>query len=73
MTMLTEFDTSLPSIRQVQNLIKEKDAVELKLTTGDVITGKILWQDSQCMMLASDSGEKYTVWKQAIAYLKPQG
>ncbi len=73
MTMLTQFDTSLPSIRQVQNLIKEKDAIELKLTTGDVIIGKILWQDLQCMMLTLDNGEKITVWKQAIAYLKPQG
>jgi host factor-I protein len=73
MTMLTEFDTSLPSIRQVQNLIKDKDAVEVKLTTGDVIIGKILWQDLQCMMLTLDNGEKITVWKQAIAYLKPQG
>ncbi len=73
MTMLTEFDTSLPSIRQVQNLIKETNSVELKLTTGDVIVGKILWQDLQCMMLTDDSNQKYTVWKQAIAYMKPQG
>ncbi len=67
-----EFDTSLPSIRQVQNLIKQTTAVELKLLTGDIITGKILWQDPQCVMIAAENGEKTTIWKQAIAYLKPK-
>jgi host factor-I protein len=71
--MLTEFDTSLPSVRQVQNLIKDTGLVEIKLLTGDVLTGKVLWQDIQCLMLADDSGQKVTIWKHAIAYLKPQG
>jgi host factor-I protein len=71
--MLTEFDTSLPSVRQVQNLIKETSQVELKLLTGDVLNGKILWQDLQCMLLQDGSGQKFTIWKQAIAYLKPLG
>jgi host factor-I protein len=70
--MLTDFDTSLPSIRQVQNFIKETSSVELKLLTGDVLTGQILWQDPQCMLFADNSGGKITVWKQAIAYIKTQ-
>jgi host factor-I protein len=68
--MLTDFDTSLPSIRQVQNFIKDNSPVELKLLTGDTLTGKILWQDPQCMLIADNSGSKITVWKQAIAYIK---
>ncbi|NJR18184.1 MAG: RNA-binding protein hfq [Calothrix sp. CSU_2_0] len=71
--MLTDFDTSLPSIRQVQNFIKENSPVELKLLTGDVLTGQILWQDPQCMLFADNGGGKITVWKQAIAYIKTQG
>jgi host factor-I protein len=71
--MLTDFDTSLPSIRQVQNLIKETSPVEFKLLTGDVLIGKILWQDPQCILIADNSGGKITVWKQAIAYIKAQG
>ncbi|MEA5572819.1 Hfq-related RNA-binding protein [Calothrix sp. UHCC 0171] len=70
--MLTDFDTSLPSIRQVQNLIKDTATVELKLLTGDILTGKILWQDPQCVAIADQNGQKTTVWKQAIAYIKPQ-
>ncbi|MFN6461487.1 MAG: Hfq-related RNA-binding protein [Nostoc sp. DedVER02] len=70
--MLTEFDTTLPSIIQVQNLIKQTTPVELKLLTGDVITGKILWQDPQCMCIADENTQQTTIWKQAIAYIKPK-
>ncbi|MEH2353938.1 Hfq-related RNA-binding protein [Nostoc sp.] len=70
--MLTEFDTTLPSIRQVQNLIKQTTPVELKLLTGDVLTGKVVWQDPQCICIADENSQQITVWKQAIAYIKPQ-
>ncbi len=68
--MLTEFDTSLPSIKQIQNLIKEKTSVELKLITGDVITGTVLWQDLQCFCVMAEDNQKITIFKRAIAYLK---
>ncbi len=68
--MLTEFDTSLPSIKQVQKLIKENKSVELKLITGDIIAGTVLWQDLQCFCVMGKDNQKITVWKQAIAYLK---
>ncbi|MEH2310392.1 MAG: RNA chaperone Hfq [Nostoc sp.] len=70
--MLTEFDTTLPSIRQVQNLIKQTIPVELKLLTGDIITGRVLWQDPQCICIADENSQQTTVWKQAIAYIKPK-
>ncbi|MDZ8029931.1 Hfq-related RNA-binding protein [Nostoc sp. DedSLP04] len=70
--MLTEFDTTLPSIRQVQNLIKQTTPIELKLLTGDVLTGKVLWQDPQCICIADENSQQTTVWKQAIAYIKPK-
>ncbi|MCC5666538.1 RNA chaperone Hfq [Nostoc sp. CHAB 5784] len=70
--MLTEFDTTLPSIRQVQNLIKQTTPVELKLLTQDVLTGKVVWQDPQCICIADENSQQITVWKQAIAYIKPK-
>ncbi|MBG1265092.1 Hfq-related RNA-binding protein [Nostoc sp. WHI] len=70
--MLTEFDTTLPSIRQVQNLIKQIIPVELKLLTGDVLTGRVLWQDPQCICITDENSQQTTVWKQAIAYIKPK-
>ena len=67
-----EFDTSLPSVRQVQNLIKQTSTIELKLMTGDTLIGRILWQDQQCVCLVDESSQQTTVWKQAIAYIKPK-
>lgn len=70
--MLTEFDTTLPSIRQVQNLIKQTIPVEFKLLTGDLIAGRVLWQDPHCICIADENSQQITVWKHAIAYIKPK-
>jgi host factor-I protein len=70
--MASDFDTALPSIRQVQSLIKRQIMVELKLTTGDVLMGKLGWQDLNCVCLIDDSDRATTVWRQAIAYLRPR-
>lgn len=70
--MASEFDTALPSIRQVQTLIKEAKIVELKLVTGDLLAGKIGWQDQNCLCLLDDNNQPTTVWRHAIAYLKPK-
>ena len=70
--MKSEFDTTLPSIRQVQTLIKEATIVELKLVSGDLLTGKIGWQDQNCLCLLDQNDQSTIVWRQAIAYLKPK-
>lgn len=69
--MITEFDTSLPSIRQLQNLIKQASHLQIKLLTGDILTGKVIWQDQNCVCLVDENSQQTTVWKQAIAYIKP--
>jgi host factor-I protein len=69
----TEFDTTLPSIRQLQNWIKEKSTVEVKLVTGDVITGTVFWQDINCVCILDANSQQTTVWKMAIAYTKAVG
>ncbi|BAY48297.1 hypothetical protein NIES4073_35760 [Kalymmatonema gypsitolerans NIES-4073] len=68
--MITEFDTSLPSIRQIQNLIQQAATIQLKLLTGDTLTGKVIWQDAQCVCLVDENSQQTTVWKQAIAYIR---
>ncbi|MBH8575737.1 RNA chaperone Hfq [Nostocaceae cyanobacterium CENA369] len=68
----TEFDTSLPSIRQLQNLIKQTPVVEFKLVTGDLLVGRVLWQDPQCVCITDENSQQTTIWKQAIAYIKPK-
>ncbi|ARV62862.1 RNA-binding protein hfq [Nostocales cyanobacterium HT-58-2] len=68
--MITEFDTSLPSVRQVQNLIQQAATIQLKLLTGDLLTGRIIWQDAQCVCLVDENSQQTTVWKQSIAYIQ---
>lgn len=70
--MASEFDTALPSIVQVQTLIKQATIVELKLMTGDLLSGKIGWQDQNCLCIIEQDNQPTTVWWHAIAYLKPK-
>ena len=69
---MTEFDTGLPSVRQVQDFIKDKQEVELKLSTDDLIVGKIIWQDSSCLCLVDHYDRPTLIWRQALIYLKPK-
>ncbi len=67
--MATEFDTGLPSIRQIQTLIREQQTVEMKLLTGDVFNGSVVWQDVQAICLSID-GQTMLVMRAAVAYIK---
>ncbi len=68
---MTEFDTSLPSIRQIQKYIKDQQKIVIQLNTAETITGQILWQDSQCLCLSDESGQPLLIWRQALVYIKP--
>ncbi len=69
---MTEFDTGLPSVKKIQGYIKDKQEVELKLVTDDLIVGKILWQDSLCLCLEDHYHQSTLIWKQSLVYLKPK-
>ena len=68
--MKSDFDIASPSIKQVQTLIKDGKAVEVKLLSGDLLSGKLLWQDQTCMCLMDTSEQSITIWRQAIAFIK---
>ena len=65
------FDTGLPSIRQVQTLIRDQQTVEVKLTTGDALAGAIVWQDANSICIKDESGQDTILMRGAIAYVKP--
>jgi host factor-I protein len=65
-----EFDTGLPSIRQVQTLIRDQQKVEIKLTTGDALAGALIWQDANAICVKGETGENMILMRQAIAYVK---
>ena len=69
---MTEFNTDLPGIRQIQGYIKDKQEVELKLVTDDLVVGKILWQDADLLCMEDHYNQQTLVWRQALVYLKPK-
>jgi host factor-I protein len=66
------FEPGLPSVRQIQSFIKNKQKVEIGLITNNTFQGKILWQDHNCLCLVNQEREKTLVWLQGIIYIKPQ-
>ncbi|MGB3614118.1 MAG: hypothetical protein WBA10_10015 [Elainellaceae cyanobacterium] len=70
MTMTREFNTDLPSVRQIQNFIRDGQEVELKLVTSDILTGKVRWQDANCLCLIDAYDQPTLIWHQAIAFIK---
>lgn len=69
---MTELETGLPSTRKIQNLIQHRNEVELKLSTDDLIVGKIIWQDPHCLCVVDHYEQPTIVWRQAIVFLKPK-
>ena len=67
--MATEFDTGLPSVRHIQSFIRDQNTVELKLLTGDVFTGLVVWQDANAVCLSVD-GEPVRIMRAALAHVK---
>ena len=69
MATTTDFDTGLPTIRQVQILIRDQTPIEIKLMTGDAFGGTVLWQDSYAICLGCE-GQTLILMRSAIAYIK---
>ena len=67
--MVTEFDTGLPSARQVQIMIRDRQSVEIKLVTGDTLTGQLQWQDHHALCVGGN-GQNTLLMRGAIAYIK---
>jgi host factor-I protein len=69
---MSEFDPGLPSIKLVQTYILNKQEVEIKLTSDDLLVGRIVWQDINCLCLVDHYEKQTLIWRQALVYLKPK-
>jgi len=56
-------------IRRIHAIIRDKNEVQVKLTTGDELRGKLVWIDDQCICMDA-SGHKIVIWQHAIAFIK---
>jgi host factor-I protein len=50
-------DTSLPSIRHFQDLIRNRKLVQIEITTGQSLEGVLAWQDVHYLALREPMGE----------------
>ncbi|WP_310489299.1 Hfq-related RNA-binding protein [Chamaesiphon sp. VAR_69_metabat_338] len=67
---MSELDVNLPSTRQIQGSIKDKIQVSIKLVTGDMFAGKIIWQDPDYLFFSDTSERKTLIYRRAIAYIQ---
>jgi host factor-I protein len=67
--MSVELETGLPSIRLLQNYLRDKRTVEVQLVTGDTVRGILSWQDPNCLCITVE-GEPMLVWRSALVSLK---
>lgn len=67
--MSLELEAGLPSVRLLQGYLRDQTTVEVKLVTGDTITGQIAWQDPLCLCLKTD-GNSFLIWRAALAFIK---
>ena len=67
--MTLELETGLPSTRLLQTYMREKQTIEVKLVTGDTVTGTISWQDPYCVCLDVD-GKPTVIWRSALVFLR---
>jgi host factor-I protein len=67
---MPELDINQPSTRQIQQLVKDKASLEVKLLTGDAFSGQLLWQDTDYFCLESN-GQRLIINRLAVAYIKP--
>lgn len=70
--MATDLDTGLPSTRQIQTIIREETEIEMKLVTGDLLSGKVRWQDPHCICILDHYDQPTIVWRQSIVFVKPK-
>ncbi|MEM9816118.1 MAG: RNA-binding protein hfq [Cyanobacteria bacterium P01_D01_bin.6] len=67
--MTLELESGLPSTRLLQTYLRDKRTVEVKLVTGDTITGTLAWQDPNCLCVDVD-GAPTILWRSALVALK---
>jgi host factor-I protein len=53
----SRLDTSLPSIRHLQDLIRNRKLVQIAIITGESLEGVLAWQDVHYLALREPMGE----------------
>ena len=64
-------DTSLPSVRHVQDLIRSRTLVKIQLIGGQELEGTLKWQDTQYFALRQDAARPLVlISREAVAVMR---
>lgn len=66
---MPDLDLSIPSTRFFQKLIREQSTIRLKTRGGDIFSGKLRWQDQECLCLVTAEGE-VIFWRSSLTYVQ---
>lgn len=67
---MSEFNINLPSVRLLQEHLRTKQVLEVKMMNGDLITGKLLWQDPNGFFFETNEGSKVFLWLHGVASIR---
>ena len=68
---ITKLDTSLPSVRHIQELIRTRSVVNLSLSGGQEVEGVIKWQDMHFLAVRQSANQPLMmVNREAITLLR---
>ncbi|MEI6380786.1 MAG: RNA-binding protein hfq [Cyanobacteriota bacterium ELA615] len=70
---MPEFDTGSPTVRHIQSYIRENSIVEIQMSTGEIFSGNILWQDGECIcLILKTQQKKVLLWRQSLVYIRSE-
>jgi host factor-I protein len=69
---VSEFDTSLPGVRLLQQWIRQRRPLRLHLASGKELEGRLIWQDQEFLALLPPRAERpQLVARRRIEWVEP--
>jgi len=67
-----QLDVTIPSTRFLQQIIRDQNPVRVRTQGGESYTGRVRWQDHECLCLATGEGD-VLLWRAALCSLQQAG
>ncbi|MGK7909618.1 MAG: RNA chaperone Hfq [Synechococcus sp.] len=64
---MTDLNTSIPSTRWLQGMVREKATLSVGLVSGERVSGQLKWIDPKCICLTDETGGEQLIWQHAIS------
>ncbi|MEB3239153.1 MAG: hypothetical protein VKM68_02940 [Cyanobacteriota bacterium] len=69
---MSEFDTSLPGVRLLQQWIRQRRPLRLHLASGKALEGRLIWQDHEFLALLPPRAERpQLVTRRRLEWVEP--